>query len=269
MSVSRRTAGWRIVGAVTVLALFAAHPARAQDRDQRELDAKKACLGGHADKGIELLADLYTDTNDPTYIYNQGRCFEQNGRASEAITRFREYLRKATALAPDERAQLQKHIDELEAEAKGNGAATAPVAASPGPPEPGAPTPAPPSGVVVASPGPTSERARQLRRAGLITGGVGVLAVAGGVVMGLRARSLSNEVTGDANAGTYSPSKFNSGEQAQTFEFVGYGVGAAALIAGGMLYYFGSHHADHEDATPAVGVAFDRSGVGATLRMAF
>ena len=271
VSVSRQTAGWRVAGAVAMLALFAARPARAQDRDQRELEAelaaKKACLGGHPDKGIELLADLYTDTNDPTYIYNQGRCFEQNGRAGEAITRFREYLRKATALSPDEHAQLQKHIDELEAEAKvGAGPGAAPAAA----PAPGAVLPAPPPGVVRVSPGgPPPERARQLRIAGLITGGVGVLAVAGGVVMGLRARSLSNEVTDDANAGMFSQSKFDSGEHAQTWELVGYGVGAAALITGGLLYYFGSHPDDHGEATPAIGVAFDRSAAGATLRMAF
>ena len=53
----------------------------------RELQAKEACLGGHPDKGIELLAQLYAETNDPTYIYNQGRCFEQNGRPADAVTR--------------------------------------------------------------------------------------------------------------------------------------------------------------------------------------
>ncbi|HZL21103.1 MAG TPA: hypothetical protein VFG23_25435 [Polyangia bacterium] len=265
---SRVIPGWRIGALVAaLLTVIAARPARAQDRDQRELEAKKACLGGHADKGIELLADLYADTNDPTYIYNQGRCFEQNGRAGEAIARFREYLRKATALAPDERAQLQKHIDELEAEAKTDpGASPSPSGA----PASGAITPVPSSGgVVSAAPGPTPERARQLRIAGLITGGVGVLAVAGGVAMGLRARSLSSEVTSDANAGNFSQGKFDSGEHAQTLEVVGYAVGAAALIGGGLLYYLGSHHDDRGEVTPAVGVAFDRTGAGATLRMAF
>lgn len=271
MSVPGARAGWRIGAlAAVLLTVIAARPARAQDRDQRELAAKKACLGGHADKGIELLADLYTDTNDPTYIYNQGRCFEQNGRASEAITRFREYLRKATSLAPDERAQLQKHIDELEAEAKtGAAPAAVPTAA----PAPSAVPPAQPAGVVSVSPSPAPERGRQLRLAAFITGGVGVLAIAGGAVMGLRARSLSNEVTDDANAGTFSQSKFDSGEHAQTLEYVGYGIAAAALITGGMLYYFSNHPGEHQDdhpgGTPTVGVAFDRSGAAATWRMAF
>ena len=250
-----------------LLVALAARPARAQDRDQRELEAKKACLGGHADKGIELLADLYTDTNDPTYIYNQGRCFEQNGRAGEAITRFREYLRKATTLPPDERAQLQKHIDELEAEAK-----TSPGGASSSPLSPAsiaAPAPTPAAGVAIASPTPTPERGRHLHIAGLVTGGVGALAVVGGVVMGLHARSLSSEVTADANMGTFSQSKFDSGERAQTLELVGYGVGAAALVAGGLLYYFGSRHAEGDDAAPIVTVAIDSAGARAALRVRF
>jgi len=252
-----------------LLVAFAARPALAQDRDQRELEAKKACLGGHADKGIELLADLYTDTNDPTYIYNQGRCFEQNGRAEEAITRFREYLRKATALPPNERAQLQRHIDELEAEAK-----TSPGGATPAPTSTSsiaspAPAPTPAAGVAIASSGPTPGRAHQLRIAGLVTGGVGALAVVGGVVMGLRARSLSTEVTADANAGMFSQSKFDSGERAQTLELVGYGVGAAALVAGGLLYYFGSRHGERDDAAPTVTVAIDSTCARAALRIGF
>lgn len=269
---------WARTGVVLagLLAALAARPARAQDRDQRELEAKKACLGGHPDKGIELLADLYTDTNDPTYLYNQGRCFEQNGRAGEAITRFREYLRKATTLPPDERGQLQKHIDELEAEAKtgaGGAAPGAPAANGPNGPNGSilapAPAPVPAVGVGAAPSGPTPERARQLRIAGLITGGLGALVVVTGVVMGLEARSLSKEVTNDANAGMFSQSKFDSGERAQTFELVGYGIGAAALVGGGLLYYFGARKGDHDEATPTVGVAFDGTGARAALRMGF
>jgi len=269
VSRARLRARWTGVALVALLTAFAAPRARAQDRDQRELEAKKACLGGHPDKGIELLADLYTDTNDPTYLYNQGRCFEQNGRAGEAITRFREYLRKATALPPDERAQLQKHIDELEAEAKMSPGGASPAVPPPTAVAPAAAAPAPTAGVAIAWSGPTPERAHQLRVASFITGGVGVLAVAGGVVMGLRARSLSNEVTADANAGKFSQSKFDSGEHAQTLELLGYGVGAAALVGGGLLYYFGSKHGGADDGAPTVTVAIDSTGARAALRIGF
>ncbi|HLK92188.1 MAG TPA: hypothetical protein VKZ18_20005 [Polyangia bacterium] len=245
-----------------LLVAAASGAARAQDRDQRELEAKKDCLGGHADKGIELLADLFAETSDPTYIYNQGRCFEQNGRASEAATRFREYLRKATSVAPDERAQLEKHIAELESE----GRAAVPVVT----PAPAAAPLGPAPVVVVQAPPPETspERAHHLKILAVVTAGVGLLAVGGGVAMGLRASSLSTEVSNDAKNGTYSQSKFDSGERAQTLEIVGYSVGAAALVASGILYYLGAE-SGHAPAPVSVTTTAGRDGFGAGMRVTF
>jgi tetratricopeptide (TPR) repeat protein len=248
------------LGLGCLLVIATAGLARAQDRDARELEAKKACLGGHADKGIELLADLYAETNDPTYIYNQGRCFEQNGRFTEAVTRFREYLRKATAAAPDERAQLGKHITELESE----GHAAAPAVA----PSPAA-APAAPVVVVQAPPAEASPaRAHHLKILAFVTGGIGVLSVGAGVAMGLRASSLSSEVSNDAKMMMYSQSKFDSGERAQTLEIVGYSVGAAALIASGILYYLAAERGPAAS-EPAVAVSIGAGGFGTALRMSF
>jgi hypothetical protein len=55
------------------------------------------------------LTDLYVDTNNPIYIFNQGRCFQQNGRYEEAVLRFREYQRKNADAggAPDPEAEKQ------------------------------------------------------------------------------------------------------------------------------------------------------------------
>ena len=55
-------------------------PAKAASRDANERAAKKACLSGNIDKGLELLSDLYIDYKEPIYIYNQGRCCEQGHR---------------------------------------------------------------------------------------------------------------------------------------------------------------------------------------------
>ena len=55
--------------------LLVAGQARAARVDARERAAKKACLTGDAAKGVEILADLFIDTDDATYIFNQGRCF--------------------------------------------------------------------------------------------------------------------------------------------------------------------------------------------------
>ena len=92
----------------------------------REVEAKKACLARHTDRGIELLAELYAETNDPTYIYNQARCFQQGGKPQEALVSFREYLRKARDLPADEKAQVQGYITELEAQTRQGSPAPAP-----------------------------------------------------------------------------------------------------------------------------------------------
>ena len=111
-----RRPAW-FASALLALALLSG-AARAQERDPRELEAKKACLGGRPDRGIELLAEMYAETNDPTYIYNQGRCFQQNGKPREALTRFREYMRKARDLSPDDKALVEGYISELEQQIK-------------------------------------------------------------------------------------------------------------------------------------------------------
>lgn len=85
-----------------------------EDRETREKAAKKACLLGHVEKGSEILADLYVETNDATYIYNQGRCFEQNGKGDQALLRFKEYQRKVRNLSPADQDALRKKIEDLE-----------------------------------------------------------------------------------------------------------------------------------------------------------
>ena len=95
--------------------LLASASAEAESRDTRERAAKKACLTGDVAKGVDILSDLYIDTNDPTYLYNQARCYEQNSRLQDAIGQFREYLRKAVNASEADRADAQKHITELEA----------------------------------------------------------------------------------------------------------------------------------------------------------
>jgi tetratricopeptide (TPR) repeat protein len=84
-------------------------------KESKERAAKKACLTGDPVKGVELLTDLFIDTNDPTYIFNQGRCYEQSNRYEEAIGRFREYLRKAKSAPAAERAEAEKHIADCQA----------------------------------------------------------------------------------------------------------------------------------------------------------
>ncbi len=74
-----------------------------------------------------------------------------------------------------------------------------------------------------------------LRVAGLVTAGAGVACVAAGVYFGLHARSLADEV-----AATYSTDKADEGEAANRNMYIFYGVGAVAIVTGGVLYWLGA-----------------------------
>ncbi len=85
-----------------------AGPAAGQEVSERA--ARKACMSGDYQKGVDILSDLFINTRDPAHIYNQGRCYEQNGRCEEAVNRFREYLRTAKNPTVEEKLDTEKHI---------------------------------------------------------------------------------------------------------------------------------------------------------------
>src|SRR5664279_1677313 len=64
----------------------------AESKQSQERAARKACLTGDYAKGVAILSDLFIELRDPTFLFNQGRCFEQNRRYEDAIARFEEYL---------------------------------------------------------------------------------------------------------------------------------------------------------------------------------
>src|SRR5512138_3721506 len=99
-------------GLFTSLAFLAtigfSRPTVAQEVSERA--ARKACMSGDYQKGVDILSDLFINTRDPAHIYNQGRCYEQNGRCEEAVNRFREYLRTAKNPTAEEKLDTEKHI---------------------------------------------------------------------------------------------------------------------------------------------------------------
>jgi hypothetical protein len=242
----------------------------AKELEAKEVQAKKACLASRPDRGIELLAELYAETNDATYIYNQARCYQQNGRAQDAATRFREYLRKSPSVDPAEKAQVQGYIAELEAQAR-----PSPPSASPTVPAPIAAGALPAPGATVtttsAPSGGASPRssASRWRLVGVVTGSIGALALAGGIYMGTRARALSDEVTSDGSRGTFSPSKYDQGRRAETLQWVGAGVGAAALAGGALLYLLGGRAHDETTGSVAALPAIAPGTAGAMVRVRF
>ena len=230
--------------------MLALTPANAQQADPRESQSRSECLAGRFQAGVDLLAQMFVETGDANYIYNQGRCYEQNGKFSEAILRFREFLRKAKNLSADDKTEVNGHINDCQAE----------LDRRPGP------TPDTGSG---AKPVPTTEpevktavsplpadaedgRGSGLRAGGVVAASAGVAFLAAGIVLSIETRSIANQVTTDYNTNhIYDRNKDDLGKLLGQLQWVGYGVGAVGLVGGGLLYYFG-YQAGHAPASSSV-----------------
>lgn len=263
--------------------LLAMSPARgasrpSRNREAQEKAARKACLVGDYENGVSVLADLFVEHNDPVYIFNQGRCLEQNLRYKEAMGRFEEFLRisRHSKGDSDARAEAQKHIDDckerlIDEEKKSQLMSPPPI------PRPAAqsdpqlsPTHEPTVGIVEPSKTSTEPAkgggGRGLVIAGIVTGGVGVAAAIAGVVFNLKANSMADDMEGTVDA--YTSNKDSSQKTYQALTWVGYGVGAACIATGAALTVIGmmrlSNRADVA-LVPAVGP----SQAGVVLRGGF
>lgn len=216
------------------------------NREAQENAARKACLIGDYANGVSILADLFIKHKDTAYIFNQGRCLEQNSRYRDAIGRFDEFLRisEGSKSESDARAEAQRHVSDCKAkladEERELGLVPQPV---PEPPPQATPrpvsTPDPTAGVIE-RPNTSTEPAgsrRGLTIAGMVTGGVGVAAVIAGIAFNLKANSMANEM--EATVDAYTRSKDTSQKTYQTLTWIGYGVGAACLATGTILTIVG------------------------------
>jgi hypothetical protein len=113
-----------------------------------------------------------------------------------------------------------------------------------------APAPPPPS--EPASPG------RALRIGGIVAGAVGVVALGNGVRLSLRVHDLNGRIHAGDSTGVA------EGNAASRDQWISYGVGAAALVGGGILYYLGVRQADGDG--PGVAVTPLPGGVMALAR---
>jgi hypothetical protein len=125
--------------------LFAPPNAQAAARkDERVQKARVECMAGDPQTGVRLLAEVYAETRDPNLIYNQARCFEQNGKNDQAVLRFEEYLRVNRDLSPTEINEVRARIVSLQATSKERPSSAQP---EPVPVELPKPTPVAPAGV--------------------------------------------------------------------------------------------------------------------------
>jgi hypothetical protein len=235
----------RIAIVVAILSVaFVPSIGHADRFDTKEKVARTACLAGDYAKGVQLLSELFVDTKDPTFIFNQGRCFEQNRKYDDAIARFQEYLRAARKASKAEREEAQKHISDCQdllAKEKAQAGAVAPVVPVT-PQVPAAPIPAPTATLAGAPPprestaSPQSDSGAALRTAGIVAASIGGAGLVAGVVFNLKSNSLASDLK---NTDGYTPTRESDRKTYRVLGWVGYGVGAAALATGAILYVLG------------------------------
>lgn len=256
--------------ATVLLSLLVSGPVLAASKkpskQARESSARAACLDGNYTEGVSILSKLFVETKDPTYIFNQGRCFEQNRRWEDAISRFQEYLRAGRkTLDASDKAEAEQHVNDCkEALAQERGtspppSAAQPIATTPVPfaaPEP-AHTPEPQSIIAQPSSKPASTGAG-LRIGGIAVASFGVVAAGVGLAFNLMANSTVNDMYNTPDGYTKESDRKNY----ETVAWVGYGVGAACVVTGTILYAIGrkakSSQSDDIALIPMVGQ--DRAG---------
>jgi len=232
------------LGFVLVVLASPASAEKVKPKTGREKAAQKACALGDYQKGVDILADMLVDSDDPNPVYNQGRCYEQNGRWEQAINRFREYLRKDAKLSDGDRADVERHIAEREKAFARAAPAAQPAAAAPAPvarvetPAP-APAPSPVAPDVSTKPAPPTSDGNQgkgLRVAGIVCAAVGLAAVGTGIGLALKTQDMSSDAQ---KSGGGTQAQEDQRKSLETWGWVSYGVGAATIATGAVLYIVG------------------------------
>jgi hypothetical protein len=273
----------RFLRGAPVISLLVAMPALAAGKQamlSQEQAARKACLNGDYAKGTSILSDLFVESGgNRVFIFNQARCFEQNRRYEDAVARFEEFLRTAEAskagLSSDDKAAAEKHIADCRKHIEQDGNKTPSVAAQ----EPLTPAPAipPPTASAsqaqtatstpeIAQPAPTSRSSNSgagLRTAGIITASVGGAGLIVGIFLNLHANSMASEM--ENNVGGYTPSKNSSHDTYVKATWVSYGVGAACIATGAVLFGIGLGSSRDASSGVAIVPAFDSHLAGLAL----
>jgi hypothetical protein len=239
--------GAPIIGLLVTMPALAAGKPSLQSQEQA---ARKACLNGDYAKGTSILSDLFIQSSgNPVFIFNQARCFESNRRYEDAVARFEEFVRTAEAstagLTPDDKAAAEKHIADCKRHVEQEGNKTSPPAAqassSPAPavaPTASANQPQPTPEIAQTAPNSTSSNpGAGLRTAGIITASVGGAALVAGILLNLHANSMASDM--ENNVGGFTPSKNSSHDNYVRAMWISYGVGAACVATGAVVFGIG------------------------------
>ena len=213
MNITRR--GRAVAVLVLLPMLLVGRGAVAQQTDPRPRQALSACASGDVNRGVAILAELYAETRDPGFVFNQGRCYQQNGQLEQAQQRFHEYLRVGTSEPPEDLARARGFVKELdEAIARRAAEARAKELAAPGA-------------------DPLERRRSALRTTAIVLGSIAVVGIGAGAVLSYKVQSQEKSVEKrfamDAivSDGPGLRRQLSDGGRYETWQWIAYGVGVA------------------------------------------
>ena len=102
-----------VLGLIIVALVGLSGVAHADKATERK--AVENFAAGRYDDALELFAQLYAETLNPVYLRNIGRCQQKLRHPDKAIDAFKDYLAKGKKISPDERAEINGYIKEMEA----------------------------------------------------------------------------------------------------------------------------------------------------------
>ena len=120
---------------------------------------------------------------------------------------------------------------------------------------------------------PEPRPGRGLRYLGVGVGILGAAALASGVVFGVLVQQTQRDVENQTKDRVVDSSaisgKLADGYRYETLQWVCYGVGAAAAIAGSLIYWMGTDSDEPRPSAARVSPMFMTKGAGASLQMVF
>ena len=227
----------------------ATEPPSAQHVAELAAQARKLCANENPQQGVAVLAELYVVTGHAAWVYNQGRCWEENGHYEKARLRFEEYLRKVEEITERDRRAVERRIEDLKRKSLQGNPTGGPAAATTA--NDSQPAAAPPSSQPLATDERPSETItatpeqqgwswqRKTGLAGLTVGGMGV--ILGAVFQGVSHSRITafNEAgcgLGDLSMGPNCQQRNDKIDSALAWQWTGY-AGGAVLGAAGLYFY--------------------------------
>jgi tetratricopeptide (TPR) repeat protein len=189
---------------------------------------------GNYQGAVAKWRESYAISKAPELFFNIGLALELDGKCEDALAMFRRFIRLAPNSA--DRPRAREFVRELKAKCEVATAAPRETTSVDDATDES-------SANRDASDPANETRSAGLRIAGLTVAGAGIAAVATGLYFGHRAASLRDEVASACpGAGcdwSVLASKDAEGRRAETKQYIFVGIGATAIVGGGLMYLLG------------------------------